>query len=400
MTDKLRLRAYNVLFGDAFLLSIPDRDKKGHVVTRHLLIDIGNAWQDKAGGSKDAVFEPVVRDVAAVLDGSPLDLYIATHEHMDHVQGLRYVSTHTSPVLNIPIKKAWLTASAAPDYYDRFPDSEMKKAAVMLETIQTYGQALAASGQELPPHLRLLLDINDPNETDKCTLHILAQSAKKYFIHRDFPLSRKNPFKEVKFDIWAPEKDASIYYHAIHQIAAATTAATDGQAPGLKRIPPPPGVDASAFNNLLNIRSQDILETMLNIDKAANNTSIVFTLEWRGWKLLFAGDAEQRSWDVMEKENKLSAVDFIKISHHGSSTGTPPGRILEKIFPSPAPRKRLGLVSTFKGTYNDVPNDEALKRYSEFDVDLVSLDKKCADGEYIDILFPDGASAPEIEHST
>jgi hypothetical protein len=101
---------------------------------------------------------------------------------------------------------------------------------------------------------------------------------------------------------------------------------------------------------------------MLAIDKAANNTSIVFMLEWRGWKLLFPGDAEQESWRMMDEQNVLEPVHLLKIAHHGSWNGTPQGAILDKILPPVAPdaRKRYAVVSTCLDTYSGVPDSPTL----------------------------------------
>src|SRR5206468_9988158 len=58
MTDRLRVRLYNVRFGDAILVTVPDRDPATNVVTkRHILIDVGNVL-NKEGGD-DTVFKPV-----------------------------------------------------------------------------------------------------------------------------------------------------------------------------------------------------------------------------------------------------------------------------------------------------------------------------------------------------
>ena len=89
MTDTLRVRIYNVRFGDAVLVTVPDRDD-GHTTTRHMLVDFGNVLAN--GGGEDAVFKPIVEDILSVLDGTPLDLYVMTHEHMDHVQGPLFAS--------------------------------------------------------------------------------------------------------------------------------------------------------------------------------------------------------------------------------------------------------------------------------------------------------------------
>ena len=95
-------------------------------------------------------------------------------------------------------------------------------------------------------------------------------------------------------------------------------------------------------------RRTGLHDNLLAIDKAANNTSIVFSLEWRGWKLLFPGDAEQESWKMMDEKDVLEPVHVLKIAHHGSWNGTPQGVILDKILPPTPPdnRKRLSCSLT------------------------------------------------------
>jgi len=117
---------------------------------------------------------------------------------------------------------------------------------------------------------------------------------------------------------------------------------------------PPAGVDAGAFFNLVEKRSSGYMDNILAIDKAANNTSVVFCLEWRGWKLLFAGDAELRSWKTMEKEGVLKAVHFFKVSHHGSHTGLPPDKILDTILPKKPEddRKRIAVGPAWPVTFS------------------------------------------------
>ena len=129
--DILRVRAYNVLFGDAILITIPDRDQNGDVQTRNILIDVGNVLS--GSGGVDAVYKPIVEDVLSVLDGQPLDLFIMTHEHMDHVQGVYYaerkLDTQSNDQLRTALntQHAWLTASAEADYYDNHPDAKKRR---------------------------------------------------------------------------------------------------------------------------------------------------------------------------------------------------------------------------------------------------------------------------------
>ena len=111
----LVIRAYNVLFGDAILVSIPDR---GADATLHILVDVGNL-----SANDDAVFTPVVSEIAE-RTGGEVDLYVMTHEHLDHVQGLLAARNNG---VELKAKAAWLTASAAKDYYDTHPDAKRQK---------------------------------------------------------------------------------------------------------------------------------------------------------------------------------------------------------------------------------------------------------------------------------
>src|SRR5262249_53086675 len=130
--SKLRVRVYNVLFGDAILVSVPDKNGSKTEI-RHILIDVGNVL---AGSGGDEVFEPISRNIKKELGNRPLDLYVMTHEHLDHVKGLLYASKNLG--LNLNVDYAWLTASAAEDYYDRYPKAQKKRAlfSLMYERIE------------------------------------------------------------------------------------------------------------------------------------------------------------------------------------------------------------------------------------------------------------------------
>ena len=72
----ITLRAYNVLFGDALLVSW-DEDDGAH----HAWVDFGNFHNDA-----NAVFEKVYNDVLT-RTGGKLDLLVITHRHLDHMEG-------------------------------------------------------------------------------------------------------------------------------------------------------------------------------------------------------------------------------------------------------------------------------------------------------------------------
>ena len=158
-------------------------------------------------------------------------------------------------------------------------------------------------------------------------------------------------------------------------------AAAPAAAAPAPRDVPPPGVDTESFLHLVDLRRRGIQENLLTIDKAANNSSIVFCLEWRGWRLLFAGDAEQKSWQMMKAKGVLKPVHFLKVSHHGSVNGTPDPDILDLVLPTTRPdrKKRTAIVSTWDHTYGGIPHtptDDLIKsRCDTFLSTLAQRDK-------------------------
>ncbi|MDX1415004.1 MAG: hypothetical protein R3293_12485 [Candidatus Promineifilaceae bacterium] len=405
--DTLRIRAYNVRFGDALLITIPDRAPGGTVTRRHILIDVGNVLSGKAGGGKDHVFAPVLENILEELDGQPLDLYVMTHEHMDHVQGLFYAANRLG--LELPVRCAWLTASASPTYYEEHPQAQEKRAALVetYRAISEYVLALNAAGADMPPAVETLLANNNilsaadddpqappsnPFRTADCIKYLRSLATEKTtYVQRGMTnLDDSHPFQETRFEIWGPEEDTAAYYGRFRPMALAVAPARRRNAkPKLHFLKPPPGVDTSAFYKLVESRRSGFVENLLAIDKAANNSSIVFSLEWRGWRLLFPGDAEIRSWKTMNKHEQLKPVHFLKVSHHGSDNGTPAGALLDKILPADTPdgKRRAALISSHPGTYSGVPGEAALARLQQRGLEVRVVHEEVGDGEFLDIEF-------------
>jgi beta-lactamase superfamily II metal-dependent hydrolase len=376
----LRIRAYNVRFGDAILLSIPERDG-GREVTRHLLFDVGNVLSGEGG--PDTVFEPVVRDILEVLGGEPLDLYVMSHEHMDHVQGLLYASQHLG--LDLEVRHAWLPASAEEGYYERHPDAKQRRLDLQ-ETLGAIERFFRAAADKKSPLVEALLLNNDWRSTDSCVAFLRGIAAKTTYVYRGRDLQGEHPFTEAQLSVWAPEEDTTAYYGRFQPMALGVTGAEE-EAPALETPLPPAGVDAGTFYRLIEMRQETAVDNLLAIDRANNNTSVVVSLEWRGWRLLFPGDAEQRSWKEMNKQGVLQPVHFLKVGHHGSWNGTPPPSLLDVILPVPAPdaRPRRALVSTCADTYHNVPDDQTIDEIRQR-ADVVSVGEP-VDPAFVDIEF-------------
>ncbi len=382
--DRLRIRLYDVRFGDAILVSIPDKDDNNDPLTRHILIDVGNVLS--SAGGQDELFVRVMRDVEQQLEGRPLDLYIMTHEHMDHVQGLLYAAKRDDPIL-LRVDTAWLSGSAAPDYYDTH-DQARKNLVISRQMLDAIEHRLG--NDPIEPAMQALIENNNYRKTADCVEFLRQLAATTHYIDREFDTRGKHPFNRVQFEIWAPEENTADYYGRFKPMSFGlnTSVASASENPQKAPTPTPPGgVDTGAFYNLLGLREGGLMANALTIDKAKNNSSVVFTLTWNGHVLLFSGDAETRSWRTMYREGALKPVDFIKVSHHGSHNGTPAGNILDAILPMDpgSVSGRVAAISTFENTYNNVPHDPTLEELARRCETVVST--RDNPGGFVDVFF-------------
>jgi beta-lactamase superfamily II metal-dependent hydrolase len=393
---------YNIRFGDAILVTVPDRNPAtGRTITRRILIDVGNAptVAGSGEGGGDEVFEPVIGDILDELDGHPLDLYVMTHEHLDHAQGLFHASTK-HPELDLAkrlkVRHVWLTASAAPDYYTsgRYPEAAKKKLAFdeMHRRVTALMATRPAAGTK---DLLELLANNDPTKTTQCVEFLRTLNPKRtHYVHRGRRLRGTHPFREAKLSVWAPEEDVSDYYGRFVPLDAGAVPSPPAVGRRSRRMPPaadplpPPGVDVGAFLGLVGARRSGAYDNLLTIDKASNNTSIVFALEWRGWRLLFAGDAELRSWKTMAREHVLKPVHFLKVSHHGSHNGTPADEIFDAILPATSSdgRPRHSVISTWVDTYPGIPHSPTNARLATRTKVHSTLDQR--DEPFYEVALP------------
>jgi len=142
------------------------------------------------------------------------------------VQGLFYVSTKVYPngefEDKFKVEYAWLTGSAAPDYYEHHPEAK-KQRTFSLEAyngIAAFVTRLSATEQE---PFQALLANNNPRQTSQCIEYLRKLAKQKTtYVHRGIDLRDTHdthPFKEVTFEIWAPEEDTTDYYRGLRPMA-------------------------------------------------------------------------------------------------------------------------------------------------------------------------------------
>lgn len=357
--DKIiRVRAYNVGFGDCLLVKIPDG-----AALRWLLIDFGNA-----PGQQNDRFDEIAENIEKETGGH-LDVVVMTHEHLDHIEGFFSMKK----VFNrMTIGQVWMSLPSDPTYYKKYPKAQKQKK--LRDAARAFATSLHSTRSVAPSFLAMLRN-NLANADRIDYIRKLPKSkAKVRYLSRGGSIGSAPASAQVKFRILAPEKDMSVYYGGskgthfsalTHALDAARGESGWWEFPGVKRVPTPTNLSSTDWEQLLQTIQSGAVDAVRTLDKAANNTSLVFQLEAHGKRLLFTGDAELESWAVMTEKAKkdLKAVDFLKVSHHGSHNGTPLD-LLDTLLPKNRKNRANVLVSTkakVYGTVNPVPDEALLK---------------------------------------
>ena len=373
----VRVRAYNVRFGDCILISFSDGADE-----RHILVDFGNAPASVRGeGGKNDVFAPVAKDLAKRTK-KRIDLLVLSHEHLDHMEGFY---SERSVFDRFEIGEVWMPAMSAPDYYRRYPNCKPEKKArlALLNTALRWQRE--GYFDRLPASVRALIANNVLALANKDRIDYLrglvTKKQLKFLSRRRRVIRPASLGRNVRIEVLAPERDASVYYHGSDRrfwmdAAARFGAMEDTRSSRTATNPPksPRHMAPDEFANLRDLIAEMDMNDLLAIDKAANNTSLVLRLTIHDKTLLFPGDAEAESWAMMKDAGLLAPVDLLKLAHHGSINGMPfegANDVLAQVL-KPR-RKTIALVSTCRGVYGDTRETEIPQHRL-----MARLDEKCA----------------------
>lgn len=355
----ITLRAYNVLFGDALLVSW-DEDDGLH----HAWIDFGNFHNDA-----NPVFEKVYDDVLS-RTGGRLDLLVITHRHMDHMEG--FYSLRKRFKADFSIERLW-HAHVTPslDHVFSIAEQALRRmlpahvAAGDTDVGRMFRNNFGAKGDKIRAQMAAILkDIGVPK-------------TRIFRIHRGLDMKKALPpgLKALDIEILGPEKNSNRYLkpleHALRARGIAISAAGGGRVRTAAEDPFD-GARAVKFAkselaglaDLARLRRQlqsEGLDVLGAVDSTRNNTSIVMRLTHGDVRMLLVGDAEEMSWEIMRKNGAQFKANVMKIGHHGSINSSP-----DWSFTAVMPTKLLSnaaVVSTdptrFTGE-NEVPKDEVL----------------------------------------
>jgi hypothetical protein len=385
--SKLNIRAYQVGFGDCFLLTfyypkaVKDSEKE-----RHVLIDFGSTGMPK-GVKADEQMMKVALDIKEKCNGK-LDIVVATHRHKDHVSGFTTkpdgkgtgdIIASLKPTMviqpwtedpaatdaELPVtgKKAKAKGgatdaeqglSAATALHITSLDAMNRVAESMLLEVEHLNSKkfTQAMKKDVSEQIQFLADDNKlPNRS---AVENLASMGKNHYVSFDYQLNLSRILPEVKVSILGPptlEQHAEIQKQrsadkdefwmlqaAARQfwgLQAATSELVKDFAVGKSRLFPNAEYHKDSFpahyrwfiRQIRAMRGEQMLGLVRILDKAMNNTSVILLMEVGGKKLLFPGDAQIENWEyALHKDSILKLlkdVDVYKVGHHGSRNATP-----------------------------------------------------------------------------
>lgn len=95
---EVRVRMYNVGFGDAFLVEIP-----GNSTTHRILFDCGSIQASPEGGAMKDIVSRIIDDVTDASGDARIDVVVATHRHKDHISGFAVDGWD-----DVEVKEVWM----------------------------------------------------------------------------------------------------------------------------------------------------------------------------------------------------------------------------------------------------------------------------------------------------
>lgn len=374
----IKVRMYNVGFGDAFLVKIPDGAHE-----RRILFDCGSVEASSAGGAMGGIVRRIIADVTDADGVARIDVVVATHRHKDHVSGF------ADPAWNqVQVREVWLPWTEHPS------DAEARRIRELQSRLALgLNQALAAApvvvGAEAQRQFDVARDVVGnalvlSNDAAMRTLHSGFAGAP---VRRFFPevgkvgaepsrLVETAALPGLKVHVLGPSRDPEVIRdmdppkgQGYLRLQAAAMQA--GQAAGL-----PVGPFAQEFlaqesavpwalspweRELIdNAGGMTELAVAVALDKAVNGTSLVLLLDVAGTLLLFPGDAQWGTWtnilDDAQWRELLRRVAFYKIGHHGSHNATPPTFVRQLM-----PRGCCAMASTLtRAMWKFIPKKELL----------------------------------------
>jgi hypothetical protein len=403
--SSVEIRAYQVGFGDCFLISF----LYGEADKRHVLVDFGTTELPKRGKplkpAKPSEYMPKVAEDIRTVCGGRLTAVVATHRHADHISGFgtdgrtgksgEIIQGLTPKVVLQPWTEdpeAAKDARSATRASSRSPKGFIAALTDMQDIARAVYELSRRPPEWMGPALQRELSFlgmeNIANESAVANLIAMgeARGAKAVWAHHGADSKLEPLLPGVKIRVLGPpdltqtekirkmrKTDPDQFWHLFGG-ARNSEALAHGMPPAKGerysvRVP----MEARRFRDQLDrMRGDQLLQIVRTLDDQLNNTSLILLFEVFGKKLLFPGDAQIENWswalqdapDAKETERMLAGVDVYKVGHHGSLNATPKTLLWENFRKRNQPANRIlhTLLSTLPGKHGRVKSGTEVPR--------------------------------------
>lgn len=335
----MTVRMYNVGFGDCFLLLIPGRER-----TAKVLVDCGSHFLGAGPRPIEDVARQVVEDVAE--DGRPrIDVVVASHRHQDHVSGFT-----ARAWADVEVGEVWMPWTEDPedDLAEEIRLQQHGLAAAIQRAVEDPTLATIADEHDL--ELTRAIALNSlTNDKAMRTLHFgFAGRPRRRFLSRlNEPLGRVRALPGVTVHVLGPSRDPRVIakmrppskesflrlFAAGGDVAAAGSLPFDADwsisveefraDPAFGRLQP----GGQVVGMLRKLTRDGVVHSAASLEDAVNNTSLMLAFQVGRSLLLFPGDSQWGTWELLLEDAKarrlLSRTTFYKVGHHGSHNASP-----------------------------------------------------------------------------
>jgi len=325
VAPKVRIRMYNVGFGDSFLLTFPTEEGE-----RRVLIDCGVHMSGPGPRPVREVARQIIEDVKDEDGNARIDLVVATHRHADHVSGFDIDDWN-----DVTVHEVWMP------WTENYDDRDAVK---ILQTQSKVAKKLAAMKGAAPQ----VVNIAENSLVNAAAMKNLHEGLKGKPRRRFLPTKQGKQMittkhlPGVKVHVLGPSRDPEVIrdmnppkHHSYLRAAA--------QEEELQGKPLRPFRDAWALSaeryrelgftpiagadigHLKNMSKTDAFALAASLESSVNGTSLMLMFEVGSAFLLFPGDAQWGTWDaaIRESGDLLEKTTFYKVGHHGSHNATP-----------------------------------------------------------------------------